>query len=40
MKWIKSFTSFMSGLVNKVSREIKFRKKLKETRKHDPFIYK
>lgn len=33
MKWIKN-------LYNKIKLEIRYRKKLKELRKRDPFIYK
>jgi hypothetical protein len=33
MNWIKN-------LVNKIKLEIRYRKKLKELRKRDPFIYK
>jgi hypothetical protein len=33
MKWIKS-------LIERVRLEIRYRKKLKELRKRDPFIYK
>ena len=33
MQWIKN-------LYNKIRLEIKYRKKLKELRKRDPFIYK
>jgi len=33
MKWIKR-------LINKIKLEIRYRKKLKELRKRDPFIYK
>jgi len=33
MKWIKN-------LINKIKLEIRYRKKLKELRKRDPFIYK
>lgn len=33
MKWIKQ-------LINKIKLEIRYRKKLKELRKRDPFIYK
>ena len=33
MKWLKS-------IYDKIVREYKFRKRLKELRKHDPFIYK
>lgn len=33
MKWIKN-------LYNKIMLEIRYRKKLKELRKRDPFIYK
>jgi hypothetical protein len=33
MKWIKN-------LYNKIRLEIRYRKKLKELRKRDPFIYK
>jgi len=33
MKWI-------TNLINKIKLEIRYRKKLKELRKRDPFIYK
>jgi hypothetical protein len=33
MKWIKN-------LINKVKREIQYRKRIKELKKRDPFIYK
>lgn len=33
MNWIKN-------LINKVKLELRYRKKLKELRKRDPFIYK
>jgi len=33
MKWLKNF-------VNKIKLEIRYRKKLRELRKRDPFIYK
>lgn len=33
MKWIRN-------LINKVKREIQYRKRIKELRKRDPFIYK
>lgn len=33
MKWIKRF-------IDKIKLEIRYRKKLKELRKRDPFIYK
>jgi hypothetical protein len=33
MKWIKN-------LINKIKLELRYRKKLKELRKKDPFIYK
>jgi hypothetical protein len=33
MNWIKS-------LINRIRLEIRYRKKLKELRKRDPFIYK
>jgi hypothetical protein len=33
MKWIKQ-------LINKIKLEIRYRKKLKELKKRDPFIYK
>jgi hypothetical protein len=33
MKWIKN-------LINRLRLEIRYRKKLKELRKRDPFIYK
>jgi hypothetical protein len=33
MKWIKS-------LITRIKLEIRYRKKLKELRKRDPFIYK
>lgn len=33
MKWIKD-------IINKIRLEIRYRKKLKELRKRDPFIYK
>jgi hypothetical protein len=33
MKWIKN-------LINKIKLELRYRKKLKELRKRDPFIYK
>jgi len=33
MKWIKN-------LYNRISLELRYRKKLKELRKRDPFIYK
>jgi hypothetical protein len=33
MKWIKN-------LINRIRLEIRYRKKLKELRKRDPFIYK
>ena len=33
MKWIRN-------LYNRISLEIRYRKKLKELRKRDPFIYK
>ena len=33
MNWLKN-------LINKIKLEIKYRKKLKELRKRDPFIYK
>lgn len=32
-KWVKS-------IINKVKRELKYRKRIKELRKRDPFIYK
>lgn len=32
--------SFVKKLINKVKREIKYRKRIKELRKRDPFIYK
>ena len=31
---------FMKNLYNKVKREIQYRKRIKELRKRDPFIYK
>ncbi len=33
MKWIKN-------IINKIKREISYRKRIKELRKRDPFIYK
>jgi len=33
MKWLKK-------LINKIKLEIRYRKKLKELKKRDPFIYK
>jgi len=33
MKWIKN-------LINKIKLELRYRKKLKELKKRDPFIYK
>ncbi len=33
MKWLKN-------LINKINLEIRYRKKLRELRKRDPFIYK
>ena len=33
MQWIKN-------LINKIKLELRYRKKLKELRKRDPFIYK
>ena len=33
MKWIRS-------IINRISLELRYRKKLKELRKRDPFIYK
>jgi len=33
MSWIKS-------IINKIKMEIRYRKRLKELRKRDPFIYK
>jgi len=33
MKWIKN-------LINRIKMELRYRKKLKELRKKDPFIYK
>lgn len=33
MKWIRN-------LINKVKREIQYRKRIKELKKRDPFIYK
>jgi hypothetical protein len=33
MKWIRT-------LINRIKLEIRYRKKLKELRKRDPFIYK
>jgi len=33
MKWIRN-------LINRIKMEIRYRKKLKELRKKDPFIYK
>jgi hypothetical protein len=33
MSWIKTF-------INRIKLEIRYRKKLKELRKRDPFIYK
>ena len=33
MKWIRN-------LINKIRLELRYRKKLKELRKRDPFIYK
>lgn len=33
MKWIRN-------LINKIKREIQYRKRIKELRKRDPFIYK
>jgi len=33
IKWIKN-------LINKIKLEVRYRKKLKELRKRDPFIYK
>ena len=33
MKWIRN-------IVNKIKREIQYRKRIKELRKRDPFIYK
>lgn len=33
MKWLRN-------LINKIRLEIRYRKKLKELRKRDPFIYK
>ena len=33
MKWIKK-------IINKIKLELRYRKKLKELRKKDPFIYK
>lgn len=33
MKWIRN-------MINKIKREIQYRKRIKELRKRDPFIYK
>ncbi len=33
MKWIRN-------IINKVKREIQYRKRIKELKKRDPFIYK
>lgn len=33
MKWIRN-------LINKIKREIQYRKRIKELKKRDPFIYK
>jgi hypothetical protein len=33
MKWIRN-------IINKIKREIQYRKRIKELRKRDPFIYK
>lgn len=33
MKWIRN-------IINKIKREISYRKRIKELRKRDPFIYK
>lgn len=30
----------VKSLINKIKREIKYRKRIKELRKRDPFIYK
>ena len=32
--------SWITNLINKIKLEIRYRKKLKELRKRDPFIYK
>lgn len=31
---------FIKGLISKINREIQYRKRIKELRKRDPFIYK
>lgn len=38
INWIKEF--FVEKLFGKITREIRYRKRLKELRKRDPFIYK
>jgi hypothetical protein len=40
MKRIKKILSWPKNLINKIKLEIRYRKKLKELRKRDPFIYK
>lgn len=32
--------TWIKGLINKIRQEIKYRKRLKELKKKDPFIYK
>ena len=36
-RWVKDF--FVEVVFGKITREIRYRKKIKEIRKRDPFIY-
>lgn len=40
MVWLKKIWSWITWPYTWIKNEIKFRKKLKELRKKDPFIYK
>jgi hypothetical protein len=40
MVWLKKIWSWITWPYNRIVEEIKFRKRLKELQKRDPFIYK
>ena len=40
MVWLKKIWSFITWPYRKIKEEREFRKRLKELRKQDPFIYK
>ena len=39
-KKLMSVVKFIKRIINKIKMEIRYRKRLKELRKRDPFIYK